>query len=98
MTITANVTLQESEEEEFDENDQSIRKRRRMRKKRRDFFQTFSDPESVNNSNTSGDEVTSDSEAEVMSKYSNSPLILKYYRLTSQRAATSQIPRLYQNS
>ena len=40
-------------EEEFDEADQSIRKRRRMRKKRRDFFQTFSDAESLNESRTS---------------------------------------------
>ena len=58
---------EDSDEEEFDDADQSIRKRRRMRKKRRDFFQTFSDAESVNESRassygTSGEELTSDSE------------------------------------
>ena len=58
--------IEASDEEEFDEADQSIRKRRRMRKKRRDFFKTFSDAESVNESRTSSygtsGEQTSDSE------------------------------------
>ena len=59
--------VEASDEEEFDDDDQSIRKRRRMRKKRRDFFQTFSDAESLNESRasshgTSGEELTSDSE------------------------------------
>ena len=58
---------EESGEEEYDDADQSMRKRRRMRKKRRDFFQTFSDAESVNESRassygTSGEDLTSDSE------------------------------------
>lgn len=63
---------EDSDEEVFDDADQSMRKRRRMRKKRRDFFQTFSDAESVNESRassygTSGEELTSDSE--VRQKY-----------------------------